>query len=63
MLATSLRIHANKTDPAKNMDDVTNTDLSAVGRLANNPSIKLDNEVYIGVDGDKLCELSKHSKR
>lgn len=39
--------------------DVKSTDPSSVVRIAHNPSITIDNQVYIGTINDKLCRTDK----
>ena len=58
--ACTITAHPCKQDiSGLNIADVANTDPSAVGRVANNPSIKIDNKAYIGVDGGKSCGTVK----
>jgi hypothetical protein len=53
--ACNVTAHLCKQDGSDfNISDVTSTDPSAVGRLANHPSITIDNRVYIDGDGGKL---------
>lgn len=59
-LENSVKVKANPVSPEGHdlagTDDVSHTDTSSVKKIEHNPSVEIENKVYLGSEGTELCD-------